>query len=95
MAHLKIIPSCNLILLASLTNDANEPRCIRHSTVWDTAMENLKENRHRRRAMTKSALNNSLIYQLDAQILYFVIHLLHSSTCFEHYYAHPQEVKLY
>jgi len=25
----------------------------------------------------------------------FLIHLLHSSTCFEQYYAHPQEVKLY
>ena len=26
---------------------------------------------------------------------FILIHLLHSSTCFEHYYAHPQEVKLY
>jgi len=30
--------------------------------------------------------------QLDAQIL---IHLFQSSTCFEQYLAHPQEVKLY
>jgi len=29
-------------------------------------------------------------YQLDTQIL-FLIHLLHSSTCFEHNYAHLQE----
>ena len=34
-------------------------------------------------------------FQLDAKILYFLIHLLHSSACFEHYYAHPQEVNLY
>ena len=34
-------------------------------------------------------------YQIYAQILYCLIHLLHSSTCFEDYYAHPQEVKLY
>ena len=27
--------------------------------------------------------------------LFILIHLLHSSTCFEHYYAHRQEVKLY
>ena len=27
--------------------------------------------------------------------LFILIHLLYSSTCFEHYYAHPQEVKLY
>ena len=39
--------------------------------------------------------NNSIFYQLDAQILYFLIHLLHSSTRFEHYYAHPQEVSLF
>ena len=26
---------------------------------------------------------------------FILIHLLHSSTCFEHCYAHPQEVKLY
>jgi len=31
--------------------------------------------------------------QLDAQT--FLIHLLQSSTCFEQYLAHPQEVKLY
>jgi hypothetical protein len=31
--------------------------------------------------------------QLDAQIL--LIHLLESSTCFEQYLAHPQEVRLY
>jgi len=32
--------------------------------------------------------------QLDAQILIYlyIIHLLKSSTCFEHYPAHPQEV---
>ena len=28
--------------------------------------------------------NNSLFYQRDAQILNFLIHLLHHSTCFEH-----------
>ena len=28
-----------------------------------------------------------LFYQFDAKIFY-LIHLLHSSTCFEHYYAH-------
>jgi len=33
-------------------------------------------------------------YQLNAQN--FFIHItLHSSKCFEQYYAHPQEVKLY
>jgi hypothetical protein len=34
-------------------------------------------------------------YQLDEKILYLLIHLLHSSTCFEHYYAQPEEVTLY
>jgi len=29
------------------------------------------------------------------QKLFILIHLLHSSTCFEHYYAHLQEDKLY
>ena len=33
--------------------------------------------------------------QLDAQLLYFIIHLLQSSTCFEQRRAHHQEVKLY
>ena len=33
--------------------------------------------------------------QLNAQILVFVISLLYSSTCFEHYCAHHQDVKLY
>jgi hypothetical protein len=33
--------------------------------------------------------------QLDAQILYFIISLLQSSTCFEQRRAHHQEVKLY
>jgi len=34
-------------------------------------------------------------YQLDTQIIYFLIQLLLSSACFEHYCAHPQELKLY
>ena len=33
--------------------------------------------------------------QLDAQLLYFAIRLLQSSTCFVHRRAHHQEVKLY
>ena len=33
--------------------------------------------------------------QLDAQLLYFIIRLLQSSTCFEQRRAHHQEVKLY
>jgi hypothetical protein len=33
-------------------------------------------------------------YQLAAQILFILIHLFYSSTCFEHYYDHPQEDKL-
>ena len=33
--------------------------------------------------------------QLDAQLLYFIIRLLQSSTCFERRRAHHQEVKLY
>ena len=33
--------------------------------------------------------------QLDAQFLYFIIHLLQSSTCFEQRRVHHQEVKLY
>ena len=33
--------------------------------------------------------------QLDAQLFYFVIRLLQSSTCFEQRRAHHQEVKLY
>ena len=32
--------------------------------------------------------------QLDAQIVYFIIRLLQSSTCFEQRRAHHQEVKL-
>ena len=57
MRYLKIIPSANLILSASLKNDEIEPRGVRHSTVWDTAMENLKENWHRRRAKIKLTLH--------------------------------------
>ena len=33
--------------------------------------------------------------QLDTQVLYFIIRLLQSSTCFEQRRAHHQEVKLY
>jgi len=33
--------------------------------------------------------------ELDAQLLYFIIRLLQSSTCFEQCHAHLQEVKLY
>jgi len=33
-------------------------------------------------------------YQLDAQNIYFNT-FINSSTCFEHYYAHLQEDKLY
>ena len=33
--------------------------------------------------------------QLDAQLLYFIIRLLQSSTCFEQRRAHHQEVKFY
>ena len=33
--------------------------------------------------------------QLDTQLLYFIIRLLQSSTCFELRRAHHQEVKLY
>jgi len=41
-------------------------------------------------------LSTTLVYdQLDAQFFYFLIRLLHSSTCFEKYRAHHQEVKLY
>ena len=32
--------------------------------------------------------------QLDAQLFYFIIRLLQSSTCFEQRRAHHQEVKL-
>ena len=33
--------------------------------------------------------------QLEAQLLYFIIRLLQSSTCFEQRRVHHQEVKLY
>ena len=33
--------------------------------------------------------------QLDAQLFYFIIRLLQSSTCFEQRRAHHQDVKLY
>jgi len=33
--------------------------------------------------------------QLNAQLLYFIIRSLQSSTCFEQHHAHHQEVKLY
>jgi len=33
--------------------------------------------------------------QLDAQLLYFIIRLLQSATCFEQLHAHHQDVKLY
>ena len=33
--------------------------------------------------------------KLDTQLLYFIILLLQSSTCFEQLRAHHQEVKLY
>ena len=33
--------------------------------------------------------------QLDAQFFYFIIRLLHFSTCFEQHRAHHQEFKLY
>ena len=33
--------------------------------------------------------------QLDAQLFYFIIRLLQSSTCFEQRRAHHQEVKFY
>jgi len=33
--------------------------------------------------------------QPDAQLLYFIIHLLQFSTCFEQCRAHHQEVKFY
>jgi len=33
--------------------------------------------------------------QLDPQLLFFIIRLLQSSTCFEQCRAHHQEVKLY
>ena len=33
--------------------------------------------------------------QLDAQLMYIIIRLLQSSTCFEQRCAHHQEVKLY
>jgi hypothetical protein len=33
--------------------------------------------------------------RLDAQLLYFIIRLLQSSTCFEQCHVHHQEVKLY
>jgi len=33
--------------------------------------------------------------QLGAQLFYFIIRLLQSSTCFEQRHAHHQEVKLY
>ena len=35
------------------------------------------------------------LYQIDAKLLYFIIRLLQSSTCFEQRCAHHQEVKLY
>ena len=38
---------------------------------------------------------NSVNDQLDAQVFYFIIRLLQSSTCFEQCRAHHQEVKLY
>ena len=38
---------------------------------------------------------NLVNYQLDAQLFYFVIRLLQSSTCFEQRRSHHQEVKLY
>jgi hypothetical protein len=37
----------------------------------------------------------SVIFQLDAQNSLYIIHLLKSSTCFEQYAAHLQEVLLY
>ena len=40
-------------------------------------------------------LNFLAIDQLNAQILVLIISLLYSSTCFEHYFVHHQEVKLY
>ena len=40
-------------------------------------------------------INNSIFFtNLMHKFLFIFIHLLHSSTCFEHYCAHPQEDKL-
>jgi len=36
----------------------------------------------------------SLINQLDAQNFCFTVNLFHACTCFEHYCAHHQEVKI-
>jgi len=39
---------------------------------------------------------NQLIIMFFTKLIqkfFILIHLLHTSTCFEHYYAHPQEVK--
>jgi len=41
------------------------------------------------------SLVNLLNDQVDAQLFYFIIRLLPSSTCFEQRRAHHQEVKLY
>ena len=35
-----------------------------------------------------------VIGQLNAQILFFIVSLLYSSTCFRHYCAHHQEVEI-
>jgi len=41
-------------------------------------------------------VNKTLVNdQLDEQLLYFIIGLLQSSTCFEQRRAHHQELKLY
>ena len=40
--------------------------------------------------------HNIIVFFTNLMHKFFIlVHLLHSSTCFEHYYAHPQEVKLY
>jgi len=40
--------------------------------------------------------NIIIVFSTNLMHKFFIlIYLLHSSTYFEHYYAHPQEVKLY
>ena len=61
-----------------------------------TTFSKLKDNKIRFWFRSKSTTYFNILVtdQLNAQILVFITSLLYASTCFKHYCAHHQEVKI-
>ena len=80
---------CNTTYCHMETRDPHDWKCV-------TSLSNSPDNSHCNLMFFWPCIMIYTLYQLPTYCTNSFIHImLQSSTCFEQYYAHPQEVRLY